>query len=182
MTDKIRARLSFLLYASMFVLPGASLAIGWIGWGFRTGVVAALITFVICFLLAGVLLATVKDLSWIAVGLPFALGMTYAALPNFIPTPFDNTAMATAGALMTFGLWVRKQPDTPKWIVFPLLVSALYTLVGGFIAGPVDELIVGAISFYTSRHVAAKQLPPSSEPQAIDADEYIAAEYVAQED
>lgn len=58
--------------------------------------------------------------------------------------------------MLTFVLWLRKQPETPKWIIFSLLVASLYTLVGGLIPGPVDELIVTAISGSTSVYGAIK--------------------------
>ena len=109
MTDKTKTCLSTFLYLSMFVLPIVSLAVGWIGWDFRTGAIAALVTFAVCFLLAGLVLATIKELSWISVSLPFSLSIVYAVLPDFIIGPFDDAVVMTAGALMTFGLWVRKQ-------------------------------------------------------------------------
>ena len=163
MTDRAKTCLSTFFYLSMFVLPVVSLAIGWIGWDFRTGAIAALVTFAACFLLAGLVLATVKELSWITISLPFSFGFIYTILPDFIVGPFDDAAVMTAGALMTFGLWIRKQPDTPKWIVFPLLVSGLYTLVGGFIPGPVDELLVTAINTGIAIYGASRQLPSGNE-------------------
>ena len=177
MTDKTKTCLSTFLYLSMFVLPVVSLAVGWIGWDFRTGAIAALVTFAVCFLLAGLILATVKELSWIAVSLPFSLGFVYAVLPDFIIGPFDDAAVMTAGALMTFGLWVRKQPDTPKWIVFPLLVSGLYTLVGSFIPGPVDELLVTAISSGISIFGALRQLPRGNESQTKEGENFVEGEF-----
>ena len=176
MNDQTRMRLSIFLYASMFVLPGVGLAIGWVGWDFRTGVLAALIIFALCFVLAGLLLATVQDLSWIAVALPFSLGVVYGLLPNFVG-PFDNAVVISAGALTTFGLWIRKQPDTPKWIVIPLLVSGVYTLVGTAIPGPVDELLVAAISTGTAVYGGTRrQLPSAEESYATEGADFIEGE------
>lgn len=164
MTDTTRTRLSIFLYASMFVLPGAALAVGWVAWDFRTGIVAAMFTFAVCFVLAGLLLATVKDLSWIAVFLPFSLGVVWAALPDLLG-PLDDAVMISAGALITFALWLRKQPDTPKWVVVPLLFAGVYTLVGSAIPGPVDELLVNVISGGTAVFGGTrKQLPSGDKP------------------
>jgi hypothetical protein len=182
-TDKIRTRLSVLLGLSMFVLPIVALAIGWIGRDLRTGAIAALVTFAACFLSSGILLATVKDLSWIAVALPFSLAVAYVVLPGFLtPGPFDDAAVMAAGALMTFGLWVRKQPDTPKWIVFPLLVSGLYTLVGDFIPGRVDELLVAAISTGAAIYGGVLRQPAlRAEPQADEDEDVVEGEWVEEE-
>lgn len=172
MNDKSKTRLSALLYLSMFVLPGVFLAIGWIGWGFRVGAIAALAIFAVCFVLAGLVLTTVRNLSWIAVAMPFSLGVIYAAMPHFTIAQLDDAVVLAAGALLTFGLWVRKQPDTPKWIVFPLLVCGVYTLVGTAIPGPVDELLVGTISVGTAiagalRHRVRNNESQTSEGKAL---------------
>lgn len=180
MTDKTKTCLSVLLFASMFMLPIVGLAIGWVGWDFRTGAIIALVTFGMCFLLAGILLAAVKELSWAAVSLPFVFGFIYTILPDFIVGPFDDAMVFTAGALVTFGLWVRKQPDTPKWIVFPLLVAGLYTLVGGFIPWPVDELLVTAISGGVAVYGASRQLPDSPVHQSQQDDNSVEGEFKAQ--
>jgi len=181
-TDGTKTRLSVLLYASMFVLPVVSLAIGWIVWDLRVGAVAALVTFTTCFLLAGVLLATVEDISWFAVSLPFALGVIYAVSPDFILGSFDDAAVISAGALMTFALWVRKQPDTPKWVVFPLLVSGLYTLVGDAIPGRVDELLVAIISAGGSGYAAWRRFEHGRELPAIEGQGSIEGEFAVQEE
>ena len=146
MTDQSKTCLSVLAYFSMIIIPAVGFLIGWIGWDIRTGIVTALILAVIFFLLGGVVLASVKNLSWFTVSLPFIGATIYSILPDFLPGPIDDTIVMTAGAMLTFTLWLRKQPETPKWIIFPLLMASLYTLVGGFIPGPVDELIVAAIT------------------------------------
>lgn len=181
-TDGIKTRLSVLLYASMFVLPVVSLAIGWIAWDLRAGALAALITFAACFVLAGVFLATVKDLSWFAVGLPFTFGVIYAVSPDFTLGSLDDAVAMSAGALMTFGLWVRKQPDTPKWIVFPLMVSGLYTLIGDAIPTRVDELLVAIISAGGSGYASWRRFESSRELPAIEGQDFMAAELVSQEE
>ena len=180
MNDKIRTRLSGVLYLSMFVLTPVSLAIGWIAWDFRTGAVSALIVFTICFLLASLLLATVEDLSWIAVGMPLSLGVIYTALPEFMMGPLDDAAVMCAGAIFTFVLWLKKQPDTPKWIILPLLFSGLYTLVGGLVPGPVDELLASVIGVGASIAVALKKRIGGDAPQELEVDDIIGGEFEVQ--
>ena len=163
MNDKSKTCLSFFSLAAMFFLPLIALAMGWIGWNFKVGAIAALATFAVFFLVSGGVLTTVTNLSWIAVSLPFIAGVIYSVLPEFIPLPIDDTIVLASGSLMTFTLWLRKQPDTPKWIIFPLLLSSVYTLVGQFIPGPVDELIVygigPAVSYYGARNYQLHRSP-----------------------
>lgn len=180
MADKTKTCLSVLFFASMFILPLVALAIGWVGWDFRTGAIVALITFAVFFLLAGILLATVKDLSWVAVSLPFLFGFIYSVLPDLLPGPVDDAVVFAAGALLTFALWLRKQPETPKWIVFPLLASSLYTLVSGLIPGPVDDLLVAAIGAGVAIYGASRQLKTRSESQPKE-DDAVEGEFRVQE-
>lgn len=150
MKDQTKTCLSVLAYLSMIIFPAVGFLIGWIGWNIRTGIVTALILFAVFFLLGGGFLASVKNLSWFAVSLPIIGATIYTVLPDFLPGPLDDTIVMAAGAILTFTLWLRKQPETPKWIIFPLLMASLYTLVAGLIPGPVDELIVTAIASGTS--------------------------------
>ena len=172
MTDKAKTRLSLVCFLSMLILPPVGLAIGWIGWGFSTGAIVALIALAACFLLAAILLAIVKEPLWITVGLPFLFGFVYTILPDCIPGPFDDTAVFAAGALMTFALWVRKDPDTPKWIVLPLLAASLYTLVGDLIPGPVDELLATLIGggLATGGYLLGRRRPPGSSGHQLQQD------------
>lgn len=156
MPDQTKTCLSVFAFISMFVLPVVGFLIGWIGWDIRTGIVIASILFAVFFLLGGILLAIVGNLSWISVSLPLIGATIYSILPNFLPSQIDDTVVMAAGAMLTFVLWLRKQPETPKWIIFPLLMASLYTLVGGIIPGPVDELIVTAISGGISTYGAIK--------------------------
>ena len=154
----------------MFVLPPVGLIVGWLGWDLRTGVVTAALVFALMFLTSGIILATAKDPSWFVVMLPFLFGLIYALLPDVIPGPIDDAAAVAAGAILSFTLWLRKQPETPKWIIFPWLAASLYTLVGNLIPAPVDELIVYAISIgasvYGMRRVLGR--PHSTESQGTD--------------
>jgi len=167
MTDKGKTCLGLVCFLLMFILPPVGLAVGWIGWDFRTGALVALVAFAVCLLPAGVFLAIVKELAWMTVALPFLLGFAYTILPDCIVGPFDDTAVFAAGALMTFVLWVRKDPSTPKWIVLPLLAASLYTLVGELIPGPLDELLVTLIGggLAVGGYLRRRRPPGSSEHQ-----------------
>lgn len=156
MPDQTKTCFSVLAFISMFILPVVGFLIGWIGWDIRTGILTASILFAVFFLLGGIFLAIVRDLSWVSVSLPLIGATIYSILPNFLPSPIDDTVVMAAGAMLTFVLWLRKQPETPKWIIFPLLMASLYTLVGDLIPGPVDELIVTAISGGISAYGAIK--------------------------
>lgn len=156
MLDQNKTCFSVLAYISMFVLPGVGFLIGWVGWNIRTGILIASILFAVFFLLGGIFLAIVGDLSWVSVSLPLVGATIYSMLPNFLPSQIDDTVAMAAGAILTFALWLRKQPESPKWIIFPLLMASLYTLVGGVIPGPVDELIVTAISGGTAVYGAIR--------------------------
>ena len=146
MNDNNKTCLATVFFISMFVFAFIGLVIGWVGWDVKTGVIVAGVLFAIFFLMGGITLAIVKDLSWFAVSLPMLAGLLYTIMPDFIPGPIDDAAAMASGAIFTFTLWLRKQPETPKWIVFPLLAAGVYTLVGALIPGPVDELLVTAIA------------------------------------
>jgi len=159
MEDTTKKSLSCVFYLFASVMPIISFAIGWIGWDIRVGAIVALTTFAIFFILGGIFTSLIKDLSWLSVSLPFVLGILYTILPNLIPLPFDDAIVASAGAIMSFALALKKDDNVPKWIIFPLLLSGLYTLVGEFIPGPVDELFVFAIASGISVVSTHKKLP-----------------------
>jgi hypothetical protein len=131
---------------------------------------AAFIVFFVFIALATVLISAIRQPSAFTVWLPFALGTLYTVMPD-IPLPFDDAAVATAGAIATFALWLKRQPDIPKTTVIPLLFAALYTLVGGFIPFPVDELLVSGISVAAavamSKRPTTKAIKPSVDSPAM---------------
>jgi len=143
--DQKKGRLSGVFFALSFFFPVISLIAGWIGWGWRVGVISGLVTFALFFLLGLIFAASTQAPSWFTIMLPTIVGLGYG-LFNFIPLAFDDALVATAGVIISFALAIRQYTDMPKWILVPLLAGAVYTVVGKLIPGPVDELIVGFIS------------------------------------
>jgi hypothetical protein len=174
MTDQTKSCLGTFFLISSIILPFVGLAVGWIGWNFKIGAIAASIIFASFFLLSGIILSTVKDLSWFTVSLPFLFGFLYSLLPDLIIGPIDDAAAVVAGAIFSFVLALKKEPDTPKWIIFPLFAAGLYTLVGTLIPGPVDESLVGAVCLGIAGYGAIKQLGSGS-------GEYVDAEFEVEE-
>ncbi|MCA1954779.1 MAG: hypothetical protein LDL12_06470 [Anaerolinea sp.] len=166
-SDRSRTCLSAFFAGATLILPLVALAIGWLGWNFRTGAIAGLITFVVLFLVSGVLLATVRVPSWWTVFAPAVLGLFYTMLPDFIPSALDDAAVFTAGVLLSFTLWMRKQPETPRWVIIPMLAASLYALIGGFLPGPVDEMFVGLVGLGAAYYYGYR-LPQQGTPSADD--------------
>lgn len=166
-SDRSRTCLSAFFAGATLILPLVALAIGWLGWDFRTGAIAGLITFVVLFLVSGVLLATVRVPSWWTVFAPAVLGLLYTMLPDFIPSALDDAAVFTAGVLLSFTLWMRKQPETPRWVIIPMLAASLYALIGGFLPGPLDEMFVGLIGLGAAYYYGYR-LPQQGSASADD--------------
>ncbi len=145
-TDRNKGCLAGIFFTLSFVLPIVSLIVGWVGWGFKVGTVASLVTFAAFFILGAISTIWIQTPTWFTVMLPAIAGLVYGILPDFIPLPFDDALVAAAGGIISFALAVKHYTDMPKWIIAPLLGAALYTVVGSVIPGPVDELIVGVIS------------------------------------
>ncbi len=143
-------------FAAAATLPLLALAIGWYVQDLETGIQAGLITFGVLFLISALFALLVNSPSWIDVAMPYLMAVVYAILPT-VPGPFDNVVVTGVGGLLTFILWVKKQPDVPKWIVLPLLASAVYALVGGFIPLPFDELIVDGLAILISLWGASRK-------------------------
>ncbi|MHB8088418.1 MAG: hypothetical protein ACYDH2_09260 [Anaerolineaceae bacterium] len=139
-------RLSGVFFILSFTFPIISLIVGWLGRGWKVGVISGLITFGLFFLLGLIFSIWVQTPTWFTIMLPTIVGLVYGILPNFIPLPFDDAIVAVAGAIISFALALKNYTDMPKWILAPLLGAALYTLIGSLIPGPVDELIVSIIS------------------------------------
>ena len=161
------------MFLCAFVLPVIGMVAGWIGSGFKTGAIVGLATFAFFFVLGGLFAALTEKPSWFAVSLPFISGVLYSAISPF-PLPFDDIVVASAGAITSAALYLKHYENAPKWIVIPLVVSALYTLVGEFVPSPVDEFLVGIIALGTTAVAAqvsqtkgapAGQLPATETPE-----------------
>jgi len=140
-----------------FVLSPIALAVFWIFTKeFRYGVLAAFIVFCAGIVISAGVMSTIREPSVFMTWAPFAGGIIYTVVPDLMPLPFDDAAAVAAGAIATFALWLKRQPDMPKAAVLPLLFGALYTLVGMFIPGPVDELLVNGIAVAASVALAGR--------------------------
>lgn len=147
MDDDLKARLGCLSAAFMLVLPVIALIIGFAGWGWRTGLVLGLFTFLIFFAGTCACFALIRKPTWFHITAPFFGAILYAGMPDFLLGPLDDAAVVAAGAIVSFALILRKYSNVPKWTLAPLLAAAVYTLIGEFLPGPVDEIIVGMLSF-----------------------------------
>jgi len=168
MTDQNKACLSAVFFAAMIVLPLLGLGIGWLAWDAKTGAIIAIVLFGFCFLASGALLALVKDLSWLTASLPAAFGILYGLLPDIIPGPIDDAVAFSGGALLSFALWIRRDPHTPRWVIWPLLAAGVYTLVGGFIPGPVDELLAYVLTTGVAVYGISQQLSRGEKKAEIE--------------
>jgi hypothetical protein len=142
MRDKLKLVLAGLLLISSLVLPLVGLFYGWWNRDAMLGIGLMVGTFIILLISSGLLLYSIKDLTWFSVFSPYLFGAVYGFLPDSIAFSIDDAASTTAGALLSYALIVRKQPDTPKWIVIPLLTAGIYALLGGYIPGPIDEFLI----------------------------------------
>jgi hypothetical protein len=171
-SDSQKSCLSCASASAAFVLPLPIFVVMWIvteNW--RYGLLAAFIAFFGYLTGATIVVSTIREPSAFMVWVPFTLGAAYTAMPN-LPLPFDDAAVATAGAIATFALWMRRQPDVSKAVVIPLLFAALYTLVGEFIPLPVDELIVSGIGVASAIAIGGSSRrnalsPPPEPPPSI---------------
>lgn len=161
-TETARSCLGLAFIALAFFLPLVALALGWIGWDWKHGAVAAGITFLVCFLIAGILLATIRKPSWLLAFAPLLAGLAYTVLPDFLPGGIDDAAAMTLGALFTFILGYKKQGGFSGRGFLLLLLAGLFPLIGGFIPGPLDELIATGISFFLVWKIGRRKEESSS--------------------
>ena len=145
MGDRLKIFLAILFFIGALILPLMGLGIGWYNWDFETGLAIMTAVFFALFILGGVILYQVKDLSWLTVSLPYLFGVGYV-LTDLIPLGGDDAAVSAVGSGMAYLLALRKDPRTPKWIIIPLLLAAAYAFIGGPIPGGLDELIVNILA------------------------------------
>ena len=183
MSDRIKTYLSIFFFALALILPLIGGAIGWAGWEFRVGVVAAASLFAVCFVLGVLLALLVKEPAWFEILTPFVSGILYSVL-NLIPLPFDDVLVAIAGAVTSYTMALKRYTDAPRWIVAPPLAAAIYTLFGEFIPGPVDELAVSFLAAVVSsvgaaastRRAGAGELPALEEGAVEEHEEMVVKE------
>lgn len=140
--DRVKLTLALLLFGGVILLPVLALLIGWSQADLETGAVAAVITFAITLVIVFLLLLTMRRHNWFSASLPVLMGAIYSLLPDIILGPADDAVVLSGGAVMSFILWLRKQPGIPRWIVLPIGAAIVYTWLGGIIPGPIDELLV----------------------------------------
>jgi hypothetical protein len=104
--------------------------------------------FLILCIFGGLLLLSVKDLTWVSVYTPYIFSTLYGFLPDAIPFSIDDAAVTTAGALFSFGLALRKNPKIHKWVFIPLMGAGIYALLGYSIPGGFDEAIVDILALF----------------------------------
>jgi hypothetical protein len=160
MADKVKTILALLFFSLGVTLPLIGVmttiasALDWIQTEEWIGLAITIGTFVVFFGIGGLFLLWVEDLSWTTASLPFLFSTLYSFLPDFIPISIDDAAAMTAGAIFSAFLTIRKNPNTPRWIIVPLMGAAVYTLLGGILPGPVDELLVDILALLVAAYGA----------------------------
>ena len=104
------------------------------------------------------------------VATPLIIGILYAAFPDPVLGPFDDVAMNLGGAVVTFMLWLKKQPNLPRWVILPLLATGVYAAAGYFIPGPLDEAIVALVAVTIAGIGAASANPSEEDVDTADGD------------
>ena len=181
MKDRIKSYLSIFFFALALILPLIGGFIGWAGWEFKVGVIAATILFAVCFVLGVLFALLVQEPHWFEILTPFASGILYSVL-NLVPLPFDDILVAIAGAVASYTIALKRYADAPKWIIAPPLAAAIYTVFGEFIPGPVDELVVSLLAAAISSAGAAASArragpeePPTVEGEVVEVHEELVA-------
>ena len=145
MSDKTKTILAILIFFLSLIAPVTGLLYGYRRWDGLTILLVMAAIFIGLFSLGVLILLRVKDFSWLTASLPFLFSGFYTVLPD-LPGSIDDTAVTTAGALITYFFALRRNPATPKWVLIPLLAAAAYTFFGGAIPGAFDEVIVDILA------------------------------------
>ena len=146
MSDRSKSILAVLFFVGALIFPIIGLIVGWLKWDALVGFIIMTAIFLVMCVVGGLLLFSVKDLTWVSVYIPYIFSALYGFLPDAILLSIDDAAAKTAGAVFSFVLALRKNPQTPKWIFIPLLVAGIYALAGGTIPGGFDEAIVDILA------------------------------------
>lgn len=163
MSDKIKTILAFVLFFASVTVPLGLLVWVWYAYDFQTATISALAAFGMLFLAGVLLLWRVRGLSWLTISLPYLFSAAYSALPDALPGPLDDGAVAALGALFSALLAARNNPQTPRWVFIVLLLAVIYNFFGFVIPGPIDEIIANftalIIFLYGSRRVETPTPP-----------------------
>ncbi len=144
--DRIKLILAFLILLIAFVIPIIGFFIGWYKWDPWSGLLIMIISAVVLIMIGAVLLFTIRKQNWFSITLPFIFSSLYTILPDFLQFRLDDTLVNSLGAVITYGLLLRRDRNAPKWLLVPLIVGVIYSFVGVLIPGPFDELIVELVS------------------------------------
>jgi hypothetical protein len=169
MNDRIKIFFALMLFIAALILPLVGLGVGWYNWDVETGIYIMVGTFLALFIIAGMILFRVRDLNWLAVSLPYLFGIGYTLSPDLIPLGGDDAAVTALGSVMAYFLALRKDPRTPKWIIIPLLVGAVYIFFGGPIPGGLDELIVNILAVAVAGYGVNRATKEDEEPLELEA-------------
>jgi len=142
------------LFIGGFGLALIGLAIGWLAWDWHTGLIVALTIVSTFVIVSAITFLSIENPGAIAASLPMALSVLVNLGPN-LPGPIDNIIIQSIGSGLSYLMWKRRDDRFPTWAIIPLAVAALYPLLGEFIPGSLDELVVTlgavAILIYNNR-------------------------------
>ncbi len=131
---------SFLFIGGLiFALIG--LVVGWLAWDLKTGLIVAGVIFGAFLAASSITFLKIGDPSAVVASLPMALSLLYNIGPD-IPGPVDDSIVQVIGGALTFFMWKRRDDRFPTWAIIPLAGAGVYALIGGFVPGPFDELLV----------------------------------------
>ena len=116
-----------------------------------------------------------KIFDWGITVAPVFISLLYTLMPDCIPLPIDDAMVFLAGAMATFGLILRRNPDIPRKTIFTILITAGLTLLGFLIPGSVDEFLIQTIGIIIAfrQMSAAKNSVPFS--QGVEQQEQLEA-------
>jgi hypothetical protein len=169
MGDRLKIFFALIFFIGALILPIVGLGVGWYNWDVETGIYIMAGTFLVLFVLGGIILFRVKDLNWLAVSLPYLFGVGYALSPDLIPLGGDDATVTAMGSIMAYFLALRKDPRTPKWIIVPLLIGAVYMFFGGPIPGGLDELTVNILAIAVVGYGVNRATKEDEEPLELEA-------------
>jgi len=164
MSDRVKVFLALILFVAALILPLVGLGVGLYHWDVEIGIYIMVGTFLVLFILGGAILFRVRNLNWLTVSLPYLFGIGYTLSPDLLPFGGDDAAVTVLGSVMAYFLALRKDPRTPKWIIIPLLIGAIYVFFGGPIPGGLDELVVNFLAIAVAGYGVNRATKEEEEP------------------